>query len=186
MLPELMEREQATDGSEKTEELYQKALGEVERWNLDEAEATLKELLEIDDSHAEAYNKLGVVFARREDPDQAEKCFAAAVHYNPELAPAYSNLGNVYQQKEWNDRALAAYEKAIAIDSEYAPAHHNLGVLYKKMGRIGDSVDLLKKASRLERSNVRAEMKRSPQGKKMSMWIWVAAGLAAFYFLFMR
>lgn len=185
-MPKRVEQQQEGSETERTDELYQQALRQVERWELDDAEETLQELLELDEAHAPAYNKLGVVYARKEDPDQAEKCFAAAIHYDPELASAYSNLGNVYQQREWNERALAAYEKAIAIDSEYAAAHHNLGVLYKKMGRVGDSVNLLKKASRLERSNVRSEMKRAPGGKTMTMWIWVAAGLVVFYLIFLR
>ena len=82
-------------------------------------------------------NKLGVVYARREQLDAAEELFQQAIALDPNDPAPYSNLGNIYAQREWNDRAKAAYEKALALDPDYPNALHNLGVLYRREGNIG-------------------------------------------------
>ena len=65
------------------EDLYGKALDHLEKWELDEAEETLRRLLEEEPEHARAVNKLGVVYARRQDLRQAEMCFNDAIALDP-------------------------------------------------------------------------------------------------------
>ncbi|HHT89881.1 MAG: tetratricopeptide repeat protein [Bacillota bacterium] len=166
--------------------LYEQALAALERWELDEAEEALRSLIQADPEHARAHNKLGVVLARREDFRQAEDCFNQALLLDSKLASAHSNLGNIYAERGWTDRAKDAYERAIALDPGNPTATHNLGVLYKKSGDIGKGIELMKQASRSERTRIRDSVRRSPKGQRMSRITWavaLAAALLVFYFL---
>lgn len=169
-----------------TNTLYQEAVESLSRWELDKAEDALNRLLADDPAHAPGLNKMGVLWAKRGDLQRAASYFQEALRHDPELASAYSNLGNIYQQNGWTDRAIAAYEKAIKLDPDFPTAHHNLGVLYKKMGRIGESVDLLKKAGGLERSKVRTELKNYPKKNTMTALTWLVLGAVLVYLIFLR
>lgn len=168
------------------DELYEESLGCLEAWNLDQAEQCLRKVIELDPEHARAHNKLGVVFARRNDLRQAEECFSQAVALDPNLATAHSNLGNIYAERDWIDRAKSAYERALALDPGNPTATHNLGVLYRKSGDIGRGINLMKQANKSERHRFRDETRRSPEGKRMMRIGWavvIAIGLALFYLL---
>ncbi len=170
----------------EVDELYEESLGCLEAWNLDQAEQCLRKVIELDPEHARAHNKLGVVFARRNDLRQAEECFSQAVALDPNLATAYSNLGNIYAERDWIDRAKSAYERALALDPGNPTATHNLGVLYRKSGDIGRGINLMKQANKSERHRFRDETRRSPEGKRMMRIGWavvIAIGLALFYLL---
>ena len=171
--------------TEEINKLYQQAVYEMEQWDLDKAQEHLGQVIEQDPQHAGAHNKLGVIYARREDYTQAEHYFEAAIQLDPQLASAYSNLGNVYQVREWTDRAISAYEKAIKIDQEHPTAHHNLGVLYKKIGRVGEGVEFIKKGAKMDKSKMKDDLRRSPSRKRTHNILWlVVAGLVAWLLFF--
>lgn len=172
--------------SNEIKTLYDEAVYALEHWDLDKAESILKQLLQIEPEHGESYNKLGVVYARRDDLITAETYFQEALRFNPNLAGAYSNLGNIYQHRGWTDRAISAYEKAIQLDPDYPPAHHNLGVLYKKIGKVGEGVELLKKAAKLEKGRMRAVVQSSPQKRRMVSITWIVIAIILGYLLFRR
>lgn len=165
-------------------ELYAEALEKLERWKLDQAEELLRQVLDKDPENAKAVNKLGVVYARREELDAAERFFEQAISLDPTDPAPYCNLGNIYAQREWNDRAKALYEKALALDPDYATAVHNLGVLYRRAGDIGKSVELIKRAQRLERGQMRQELRSSPKARRAAVIGWtvlIAVILLIFY-----
>jgi Flp pilus assembly protein TadD len=124
-------------------DLYEQAVDKLERWQLDEAEELLRQLLDADPEHAKAVNKLGVVYARRDELGPAEELFEQAIALDPNDPGPYCNLGNIYAQREWNDRAKDLYEKALALDPEHPNALHNLGVIHRRAGDIGKSVELI-------------------------------------------
>lgn len=152
---------------DEIQEMYDKALCFIDDWELESAEQKLKEILELEPEYAPAYNKLGVVYARRKEFERAETCFSQAITLDPTLAGAYSNMGNIYQQKGWEERAMSAYEKAISLDPEHSTAHHNLGVLLKKQGRLGEGVAHLRKGAKLEKVKIREAVKRSPEKRRV-------------------
>lgn len=172
----------------QVEELYGKAIDYLEKWDLDKAEDTLRQVIELAPEHAEAMNKLGVVFARRKDLRQAEECFNQALALDPDLANAHSNLGNIYAERGWTDRAKAAYERALILDPGNPTATHNLGVLYRKSGDIGKGVDLLKQASKSERQRMRSEAKNSPETRRVMRIGWTIVAIIALvlFYLFNR
>ncbi len=172
----------------EVDQLYQEALLHLEYQDLDKAEACLRKLIECEPDHALAYNKLGVVFARRNDLRQAEECFDQAVALDPRLASAHSNLGNIYAERNWVDRAKKAYERALALDPGNPTATHNLGVLYRKSGEIGRGIDLMKQATKAERYRLRDETRLNPERRRMVRIGWaILIGIgAALYYIFSR
>ncbi len=158
--------------TEKVSELYQKALKQLEHWDLEEAEVSFRQVLELEPDHAAALNKLGVIYARREQYSEAEYYFNQALQIDSEFASAYSNLGNIYQERGWTDRAVTAYERALAIDPEHPTAIHNLGVLYRKKGQIGRGIELMKKAARMEKGKMRSEVRSSPEVRRTMIIGW--------------
>lgn len=161
------------------QELYEESLYYLEKWELEQAEATLRRLIESAPEHAGAWNKLGVVFARRQDLRQAEDCFNEALRIDPRFASPYSNLGNIYAERGWTDRAQTAYEQALALDPGHPGAAHNLGVLYRKKGEIGKGVSLLKQANRAQRVRLRSEVRSTPETKRIMRIGWLVVGLVA-------
>ena len=167
------------------EDLYGKALDHLEKWELDEAEETLRRLLEEEPEHARAVNKLGVVYARRQDLRQAEMCFNDAIALDPQLASAHSNLGNIYAEQGWYDRAKECYERALALDPGNPTATHNLGVLYRKSGDIAKGVSLLKQANRPERYRMRSEIQSSPESRRVVRVGWIVIAVIAVVVLYL-
>ena len=174
--------------SVEVDDLYQRALTYLDKWDLEQAEKTLREAIELDPEYARAWNKLGVVFARRKDLRQAEDCFNQAIALDPKLASSYSNLGNIYAEHGWNDRAKTAYEQALVLDPGNPTATHNLGVLYRKSGEIGKGVELIKQANRRDRVRSKSEIRSSPETFRIMRILWavvICIGLLIF-FLFNR
>ena len=170
----------------EVDNLYEDSLAHLEAWELDSAEECLRKVIELDPEHARAYNKLGVIFARRDDLRQAEDCFNEAVALDNQLASAHSNLGNIYAERNWIDRAKVAYERALALDPDHPTAMHNLGVLYRKGGEIGRGVDLMKQASKSERNRFRDRTRRDPESKRIVRTGWmvlIAIGIVILYLL---
>ena len=82
---------------EKSMELKRQINRSTEIGNLDEALEALNSLMEIDGESAFAYNKLGIISARRGDMINA-KAYLKALALDPQYAQAYSNLGNVHRE----------------------------------------------------------------------------------------
>lgn len=172
----------------QVEDVYQQALAYLEKWDLDKAEASLRQVLELQPEHAGAWNKLGVVFARRKDLRQAEDCFNQAIAFDAKLSNAYSNLGNIYAERGWAERAKTAYEQALALDPGNPTATHNLGVLYRKSGEIGKGVELLKQANRSDRERSRSALRSNREAQRVVRYGWlIVIGIAlVLFFLFNR
>ena len=81
------------------EDLYAEALEKLDRWDLEAAEGLLRKVLAIDPEHAKAVNKLGVVYARRDELGPAEELFEQAIALDPNDPGPYCNLGNIYAQR---------------------------------------------------------------------------------------
>lgn len=73
-----------------------------------------------------------------------------ALRYGEAKAQVLFRLGNLYFEQGDLTRAEHAYRRATEEDPRHASAHHNLGVVYRRLGRIAQSVQMLKKARKLE------------------------------------
>jgi tetratricopeptide (TPR) repeat protein len=104
-------------------------------------------------------NKRGVAFINMQRVAEAREAFESALAIEPRYAPALVNIGNLHLEDGDVDGAIRYYERAVLCDDDYALAHHNLGVAYKRLGRTGDAVRELRKATRLEGRVVKKQRK---------------------------
>jgi Flp pilus assembly protein TadD len=77
---------------------------------------------------ADAYNHLGISFARANRLQQAEQCFQRAIELAPGHAIAYNNRGLLFKSCARYAEAIANYRRAIRLDPDYANAHWNLAL----------------------------------------------------------
>jgi tetratricopeptide (TPR) repeat protein len=85
---------------------------------LDEAEALLGEVLQVDPNQAEALNALGGVALARKDAARAGEILAAAATAFPDDAGIVSNLGIAHQLAGRLDEAIICFERAAALTPE--------------------------------------------------------------------
>ena len=71
----------------------------LKRGNLDQAEQFFRGLLEIAPNSAQAYNALGLTYARRRETAAAVVAFRRAIQINPEFADAQRNLKTLTEGK---------------------------------------------------------------------------------------
>ncbi|MGE5577955.1 MAG: tetratricopeptide repeat protein [Syntrophothermus sp.] len=154
------------------------------RGEWEEAQKKFEEALALDATNPVIYNKIGVTFAKRKIFAEAKEYFEKALALDPGFATAYNNLGNIYNEQKLFEEAVAAYKQALAINPDHASANHNLGVVYKRMGDLGKAVPLLKKAVRLEREQLKVEVK-ARRNKPINYLIWGLGIVAAIYLLFL-
>ncbi len=132
-------------------QLYSEAMGEIldlERNNLQNAESffvkalilneteayqdaikSLKKAIEYDNKHWEAYNLIGIIYAKLDDP-LAVEYFKTSISLFPKNAEIRFNAGWIFQQYGDQDRAIEEYNEAIKLDSTYYQAYYNLGYIY--------------------------------------------------------
>ena len=130
----------------------------LDRGRFDEAEALFAQALGAAATPAEvaaAHNKRAILAVHRRDLARAIDELVEALGAEPRSAAAITTLGNMLLESGEVDEAVAHYEFALLIDDGYAPAYHNLGVAMHRLGRRGEAVRNLRKATRLE-----ARMKR--------------------------
>lgn len=135
------------------------ALAALNRRDFAGAEAAFSELLSQrawrPRDRAFLLNKRGVARIGLELRALARADFMAALEAFGAYAPALTNLGNLLLEDGEVDAAIAQYERAISSDRDYAIAHLNLGAAYKRLGRLDEAVQALRRAQRLElRANV--------------------------------
>lgn len=89
----------------------------------------LKKTLEYNTKHWEAYNLIGLIYARQKDKIALEY-FKTAVGLFPDNSEIRYNYGWTYQEFNMLDNAVKEYNEAIRIDSMLYEAHYNLGNIY--------------------------------------------------------
>lgn len=97
---------------------------------LPEAEAILRQILQVQPDHAHALHLLGVIAHQSGKPELAIELIEKAIQQNSQVALFHVNLGEMYRQQGCLDEAVAHGQKAVALDAMLATAHSNLGIAY--------------------------------------------------------
>lgn len=103
---------------------------------LDEAAATLGEVIRAHPEHAEAYYNLGRIRLATGDFAQAGALFRKALALREGYAEAYANLGAALIRQQRFQEAVATLEEARPVIEENAEARFNLGVAYATLGDV--------------------------------------------------
>jgi tetratricopeptide (TPR) repeat protein len=111
----------------------------------------------MDDSDAEAWNNLGIVYYRMKDYPEALAAYERAVQLEPGFASAFNNQGTLYlrmalerKDREVLPKAIAAFDRAIGSDPSLASAYNGRASAFKFSGRPQDAIRDWKKALELQ------------------------------------
>ena len=101
---------------------------------------TVRRVLEIESSNAEAYLLAANAHADTGDLDTAfEECHKALA-IDPLLAAARYILGIIHLRRDEKMLALSEFKRTLYIDADFALAHLNLANMYKAMGARPDAI----------------------------------------------
>jgi protein O-GlcNAc transferase len=115
--------------------LFHAAVGYHREGRLEEAERLYRQILAIDDRHAESLHLLGMISFKRGRYAEAVEEIGAAIAIDGGQATYYSNLGNVLRAEGKYDAAVERYRRAVELKPDFVEAHYNLGLVYQLQGR---------------------------------------------------
>jgi len=118
-----------TNNLQNADSYFVKALILNETEMYDDAIKSLKKTIEYNSDHWEAYNLLGIIYARQENP-LAMEYFITATRLFSDNSEIRFNAGYVFQQFGETEKAINEYNETIKIDSLYYQAYFNLGYIY--------------------------------------------------------
>jgi tetratricopeptide (TPR) repeat protein len=124
---------------------YELAQDEAESEELDEAIKLMDFVMEKWPSYAKAYELKGTFLIEKGAQEDGISLLKRSIEIDPTLVEAYSELGQAYYNFEDYDAAIEQWEKEL----EYTPydkfAYFMIADAYRKAGKIGSSIDILKR-----------------------------------------
>ena len=96
--------------------------------------------------HAEAYTKLGRVYAERRQWELALANYERALGLYPNSFKAYKWLGHMYRERNMPQLAINHFQRAVQINPQAYNAHNALGALLCKQGNVEEGEAHLRKA----------------------------------------
>ena len=100
---------------------------------IDKAEFHYEEAIRLKPDYSDAYNNIGLIYARSGRDDLAIEAYKKAldniIYLNPQRA--HFNLGVVYLNRKEYHKAVEQFEEATNLVPDYAEAYVNLGRAYE-------------------------------------------------------
>ena len=97
---------------------------------------------------AEAYQRLGDVYAFMNDPNEAVEAYKHAIQLKPDSASVHNSLARYYAEQGTNlAEALELANTALAMEPKSAIFHDTLGWIYYKKGMLEKAIVELQDAS---------------------------------------
>lgn len=124
------------------------------RGDLKEAEKWFIKVISLHDAHAEALNRLAVIYLKQDNPRRAELLYRKIFGITQKEPSYYANYGRcLYDQGRKHD-ALEAYENAAKLDATQAPRFISIGQIYYELNDLQKALAHFSRAVELEPTNV--------------------------------
>ena len=114
--------------------------GRVERY--DEAVAAYAKAIELDPTHANAYNNLGVLRRFTGKPAEAEAAYRKAIELKPTYAEAYHNLGVLLTGQKRHREAILCYFKVLSLEPARTDDRRLLAIAYCEIGQRDKAIEI--------------------------------------------
>ncbi len=154
LLPEgstIIPREDLEPFPDKAARAYTKALKKMDKGEMDGAEKTLTEVLEMDPGFYYARAKLGEIHKKAGRIEEAKKELSTAVEQNPNEVMGRVYLAAIHIQAGELGPAAELLEQAVAVAPGYADAWFNLGLCCSQLeGKAERGEEALLKALELD------------------------------------
>ncbi|HEY0796415.1 MAG TPA: tetratricopeptide repeat protein, partial [Acidisarcina sp.] len=158
---------------------FQEAQMLLQQGRIDEARASVQQVLKRKPSSVEGYNLLGIIDSSEKNYPNALNDFQSALKIAPLSPRTHNNLGNVYIAQGRIDLAEQEFRTVLRIDPTNADGNYNLGVLLIGRGFPAEAIRRLERvrpASLPVRFNlIRAYL----QAKRTATALTMAAELSA-------
>ena len=93
------------------EDLINKARNCFEKNQIDEALSNLIKIVDIDPSHSNAFNNIGIIYYQKKEYDKAISNYEKAIEINPNHKEALNNLGIVLKDNNQIDAAIEMFQQ---------------------------------------------------------------------------
>lgn len=124
------------------------------RGDILEAEKWFIKVLAAHEHHAEALNKLGVIYIQQGNPRRAEILYRKLLSITQKEPTYYCNYGRcLYNQKRFAD-AIEAYENAIKLDCTKSSRFISIGQIYYEQKDFPKALSYFVKAVELDPKNL--------------------------------
>jgi tetratricopeptide (TPR) repeat protein len=124
----------------KGETLFQKALLEAGKGNLEKAIKLYQEAIAINPKNSSAWVNMGTIEHNRSCFRIAMEDFRKAIALDPDYTIAHYNLGISLEEVGESRKAWESYERAIALNPHFGDAHFNLANLLGRMGKKEEAI----------------------------------------------
>lgn len=113
------------------------------------AEKALLNILRLDERNATAYNRLGILYAKKGIYKESIECFeiAQSLEANPSNL---HNVGLIYYNVGDYSKASLAFEQAISAESDVAVRYIAYAKVQEKLGNFDKTTEALEKAVELD------------------------------------
>lgn len=123
---------------------------------IDEAETTLKSLIDEFADKPPAYLQLGLLYDTAGRDAEAEQTYRDLLEKMPQKAEAYIGLGMLYESSGKDELAEASYQKILTFEPNNVEALLALGMLYDRMDKVPEAEKVYRKAIELDPENADA------------------------------
>ncbi|SAL79843.1 tetratricopeptide repeat protein [Caballeronia peredens] len=121
-----------------------------------EAEAHYRRAIDIQPTHPEALNNLGVLLDETGRFEEAQDCYQRAILLRPDYVDALRNLAaSLSDSQRWNE-AEQTLRRALTVDAANVAIHLHFARVLRCMGRMADAEAALKRALIVQPDNVQA------------------------------
>jgi len=110
-----------------------------------------------DETNAEAWNYLGIIYSRKQDYKKSLEAYQRSVKLDPKIAKTYNNLGTLYltlflkkQEKQLHSKAVEAFDRALELDPELVSALNGRGSALTFANRVNEALRDWKKAIKIK------------------------------------
>ena len=126
--------------------LYQLALSQQGRGQLDKAIKTYRQVLQLKPDFIEAMCNLGGALHASGQYHKAADCYNKVLAVNPRLPQLHYNLGAALQAMGQAQAALASYARAVDLKPDYLEAHFNSGMVDIEQTRFQSALEHFRQA----------------------------------------
>jgi len=139
----------------------QKAMSQVQKGNLGEAERIYREILSDDPNNVDALRLLALLASRTGAVDQAINMLENCTKIAPDYALAWENLAKMYRQKDDPDslqKAAFCFTKATELRPDWAEGWAGLGTMQTRSSQHKEGIESYKKSIELKVNQPRVHL----------------------------
>ncbi|MFL2701636.1 MAG: sulfotransferase family protein [Gammaproteobacteria bacterium] len=139
----------------------QKAMSQVQKGNLGEAERIYREILSDDPNNVDALRLLALLASRTGAVDQAINMLENCIKISPDYALAWENLAKMYRQKDDPDslqKAALCFSKATELRPDWAEGWAGLGTMQTRSSQHEEGIESYKTSIELKDNQPRVHL----------------------------